>query len=747
MFRFFGVLLLTLALLQNACGQASPDPVLVTIGGRPVQVSEFLYHYRKNPVGLDSVNTPLTLRQYLDLFINYKLKVRAGEALGLDTTQAFREELAGYRAASAQLAMIDRQVTEKLLQEAYTRLKEEVHVAHILLPLAPQAAPADTLRVYQEAAALRQRLLSGEDFAAVARSASKDPTVAQNGGDLGWFTALQFVYPFETAAYHTAKGGISLPVRTNFGYHLIKVLDRRPTQGKVRVGHILFKLPPEASEAAKLQALQKANEAYAELQKGIPFEAVTRLFSDDASTRQNGGLMRAFGPGEMLPEFEQAAFSLKKEGDYTAPFTSPYGYHIIRLVEKLPLLPYEDMKGYLTTKVQSDARSNVSRKATQLKIRQENRYRSNSATTDALLAAADASLPGGRWALPAALAGKTLFSIGNQNVTTDDFAAYLMKNQRVQAGASPRLLMQQWLDTFTDEQNMAYEQAHLEEKNPEFRALVQEYHDGILLFRMLEDSVYQRSVTDSTGLQHFFRQHQKNYTMPARMRGSVLSGPTREAVEQGRQRLARTPYVLGRSLPDVLFAAGQTALTDAQREALFDAVVVMGQHPDYRVVLSGHADSTEPDSVSGGRLRSVVQYLTRQGGVSLLRITEANEGKFKPAANPEASRRVSMKFMTDDRQQAIADLDAGLLLQEGYFMKGENVFVDAADGKTGFVTRQGRMAWVALQKPEAARPKTLAEARGQATADYQQVLESQWIARLKGRFPVVIDEKVFQQLK
>lgn len=741
----------------TAFAQQSKDPVLITIGPKKVTVSEFMYHYKKNPVGADSLTESAGIREYLPLFINYKLKVLAGESRGIDTTADFKEELAGYRKVSAQSFITDKKVTEALVREAYERLKEEVNASHILLEVAPNASPEDTLRVYNQALSIRDRISKGESFEELAKQFSKDPYASKNGGTLGWFTGLQMVYPFENAAYTTKEGEVSMPVRTKFGYHLIRINDRRDSQGNIQVAHLFVRVPGNATEAEKMKAKTKIEEAYGELQRGVSFDAVVKQFSEDASTKSAGGVMQPFGTGKMLPPFEEAAFALKKEGAYSAPFQTPYGWHILKLVKRIPLLDYEEMVGYLRTKVQSDERSNVSKSAVLRRLKQENKFEENKPALTAALEKATPLLADGKWQAPndQSLSGQLLFRIGSDIYRVSDFFDYVQKNQKPQPGANPQSVLQNLYNAFVEEKNLAYEEDHLEAKNEDFKDLIQEYHDGMLLFQMLEENVQGKSLTDTTGQRQFFEQNRSKYQLNPRVQASVLSASSRPVLDQALKTFTKKPYAINRKIDDLTFPKGQTKLTAAQREKLFDLIVILSKNSDYQIAISGHSDASEADSCSVGRLRSVVNELTKRGNISATRIIEVDEGKFKPASttNRDKNRRVTFSLTTNSKQDVVRQFNTAkantLTLEEGYFQKGENKFIDGVTWKTGKqnVEKNGRFVAIDITKVDTARTKTLSEARGQVINDYQVYLEKNWVESLKKQFPVQVNENELKKLK
>lgn len=754
-------LLVALALrpvFSQAPTSTASDPVLLTIGGKPTTLGEFNQVYRKNLLVADTTGGTATPRQYLDLFVNYKLKVRAAEARGIDTTQAFRDELATYRQQAAQSFLTDKAATESLFREAYERMKEEINASHILISVPANAAPADTLAAYQKAMGLRERLLKGEEFATLAKANSGDASVAQNGGNLGWFTALQMVYPFENAAYRLDKGKVSMPVRTEFGYHLVRVNDRRAAQGKVKVAHILVRLAPNASQPDQAAAKTKIDEAYAALQRNEPFERVVKQYTDDATSRSTGGVLQPFGTGQMIGPFENAAFGLKKVGAYSAPFLTTYGWHIVKLLEKLPLEPYEQLSGVIRQKVQADGRSSLGKQVTLARLKRENGFTENSAVLNDVLAAPAPGLSEGKFVpdLNGPLAGKTLFTLGGQPVPVRRFFEFVRKKaNEPQAGADAQALLREHYGQFVEDENFRYEESNLEQKNPDFKALVQEFHDGILLFQVMETDVLNKSLSDSTGQVAYFQRNQTKYRLPESVAATVLNAASRDVLDQARKLLAKQPYPLNRKLPELYFERGQTGLTEKHREQLFDLIVIMAKNPGYTVEVTGNADTAEDDSVSAGRVRNVVRYLTSGGGIRMTRIVEIDEGKFKPASKTERDKnqRVGFVFFTSSKQDVANRLNQAkpdnLLVSEGVFRKGDDKLVDSVPWKPGRQTleRAGRVIQIDIEQVEPARLKTFAEARGAVINDYQADLERQWVEGLRRQFPVVINEEEVKKLR
>ncbi len=519
--------LLLLLCLFLAC-KASQNNImenaaLITIDGEPVPADEFLYVFNKNQYNIDSISQRQEVLDYLELYVNFKLKVKEAEELGIHETDAFKEELEGYRKQLAKPYLTERKVTEDLIEEAYQRLKTEINAAHILLSLSPNASPEDTLKAYNKAIDIRRQAIQGKDFHQLARQYSEDPSATMNGGDLGYFTALQMVYPFEDAAYKTPKGQISMPVRTRFGYHLIYVKDKRPSQGQVKVSHIMVRATQGISAEDSIAARKKIYEIYEQLRKGADWFEMANQYSDDIASKASGGALPWFGTGSMIPEFENAAFSLSEEGKFSEPIKTAYGWHIIRLDDKKPLEPFEVLQPTLEMKVSKDSRAELNKAALIKRLKQENDFRPNDEMITAATEDIDSSLVMGQWTYTAEnqALNNTLFTIKDKAYTVKDFYDYITEKQRPQRNMTVAQYMQVLYEQFSEEQLIAYEEAHLPEKYNEYRMLLKEYRDGILLFELMDKKVWSKAVEDTAGLRNFYEQHLSNYQWGERAKARI----------------------------------------------------------------------------------------------------------------------------------------------------------------------------------------------------------------------------------
>lgn len=534
------VLPFTLLAINTITAQNKKDAVLMTIGQDKVTVAEFETVYKKNNTK-ETANDPKSLSDYVDLFVNFKLKVREAEELRLDTMKSFRDELAGYRKQLAQPYLTDKDVNEKLLKETYDRLQEDVHASHILVKVSESALPKDTMEAYNKIMKIRTRVLKGEDFSKVAaeKGISDDPSAKDNGGDLGYFTALQMVYPFETAAYSTKVGDVSMPIRTRFGYHIIKVSDKRKAQGEVLVAHIMVKTPPNMTKEDSINARSKINEIHSKLKAGGKFEELATQFSDDKTSAKKGGELMWFGTNKMPMEFEKASFALKNKNDISDPVKTKYGWHIIRLIDKRGLATFDAMKNELKDKVTKDSRSQAGRASLIAKIKAEYKFKENLPARDEFIKVIDSTVFEGAWDKnKAAALKKTMFNFNDKQYTQTDFANYIASHQSKRPKIDKNILINQLYKQFVDESAITYEESRLDQKYPEFKALMEEYHDGILLFELTDRKVWSKAVKDTTGAKEFYEKNKNNYLWEERADATVYSCSDAKVAQQVRQLLA-----------------------------------------------------------------------------------------------------------------------------------------------------------------------------------------------------------------
>lgn len=638
--------------------QAQQEKVLMRIQGDPVYASEFKAIYHKN----NAVPTAehKSIDEYVDLFVNYKLKVREAEELGLDTVKKFQDELAGYKKQLSQPYLVDTNVSEAIIKEAYERLKQEVNASHMLVKISPSATPSDTLKAYNKIMEYRKRVLK-EDFKKIQGEIQKikDPELISE--NLGYFTAFQMVYPFESAAFKTAPGDVSMPVRTSFGYHIVKVWDKRPSRGEVRVAHIMVKSIAKDSASMQEAAYQKAQEIHSKLKNGEPFEKLCSVFSDDKGSASKGGELPWFGPGRMVPEFEEMAFSLAQIGDLSQPVKTSYGWHIIKLLEKRTLGDFAAEKNEIKQKTQKDGRYAESRNSLIQRLKKDYGFSLETKNMKGFEAVLNNGFFDGNWTgQDMEKSSKQIFSLTDKkyaskqaNYSQADFAAYLKKMSKKQDKPSDvQMYLKNAIDKFAEEKIIRFEEDLLTYKYPTYKALSKEYRDGILLFDLMDKKVWSKAIQDSIGLEKFYQENKSKYMFPDRVEAEVYSCSNKEIAEKVKKML---------------------------------------------------------------------------------------------------DKRVKNQMTSDEIiKQTNKDSQLNLSLEKNTYAKGEHPIVDKVIWKEGISELQmvnNQYYWIFVLKVIPATHKTLSEARGIITSDYQMYLEQEWIKSLRAKYAVQIDQEVLKQLK
>ena len=513
-------MLLAAMMFGGLLGQDSP--VLMTIGDEKVSLEEFERIYRKN-------NNPTSLNrqsaeEYLELFINFKLKVKEAESLGMDTTARFLNELEGYRRQLAKPYLVDEEDKEAMMKEAYEWSKYDIKASHILIRLPDSPVPEDTMAAYEKMMVIRDRILGGEAFETVARATSEDESVRQNGGNLNYFTVLSMVYPFERVAFTTPVGKLSMPFRTDYGYHIMMVYDKRPARGQVKVAHIFIRTPRGMDEEGKLMAYQKVQMVYDSLKMGVDFGELAMHHSEDPASAREGGNIPWFGTGRMISEFEDACFAIENKGDYSMPFKTFYGWHIVKLIDKQGIGTFEEMKPELQQKINGGGRMNIRSERFVQKLQKEYGFTAYPEALVPLYQAVDSTLLVGQWKSGHLKElDSELMKIGDRKVETGEFVSYVETRQNSGKSRNPLAYVDMLYKEFTFETVIAYEESRLSEKYPEFRYIYQEYHDGILLFDIMDQKVWTMAVADSAGLESYHKEHRKEYMWGDRTEAYLLS--------------------------------------------------------------------------------------------------------------------------------------------------------------------------------------------------------------------------------
>jgi len=663
--RYASLILIMVMAFQTSQAQflkSFNDKTLVTIGDERIPVKEFLRVYEKNNTE-EERQKPDAIKEYLDLYINFKLKVKEAEDLKMDTIASFKKELEGYRKQLAKPYFTDETVNEKLLKEAYDRLMYDVRASHILLMVDKDASPEDTLQAWNKINKIREEILAGKDFGEAAAEYSEDPSAKDqkevpgkqaarkgNKGDLGYFTVFNMVYPFESAAYETPVGEVSKPVRTQYGYHLVKVADKKPAMGTAEVAHIFVRLRQNATQDDINRKTEKINNIYQKLQGGMTWDDAVKEYSEDKGSISKGGKLPKFSSSRIVPEFVVAIDSLKP-GQYSKPVRTMYGWHIIKLIDTKKPGTFDEEKAGLEQRLKKDARSGLSKEAVIAKIKADHHFKIMDNAKAELFAVIDSTVLEKNFKADSTLLtyNKPLIKLGNLVKTQQDFVKYIEKNQNKKTNPDKEVYLNNLFNSFVEKTCFDYKDANLEKEYPAFANLMKEYHDGILLFNLSDKKVWSKAVKDSTGLKQFYNQHKGDYKWKERVEATIYEISNKKDVDK--------------------------------------AVAIIKNNDD--------------------------------------------DGQ---------TAKLLMK-----------DSITSVKIIPGKFEKGDDKYVDAVNWNPGLYKAsvsdvEDLNVYVKIKSIIKPMIKTLDEARGLVTADYQNYLEKEWVKDLKDKYPVVINEKVLSKL-
>jgi peptidyl-prolyl cis-trans isomerase SurA len=520
------------------------DPVVMEVGGQKIRQSEFMKEFMTS-VGDKLANNPQTpeaekrqaLNEYVNLFANFRAKVLDARNMGLDTVESLRMELKKYRDELAAPYLIDSTVLESMLREAYERNHKSLHGAHIMVEVAPDAQPEDTLKAYNHLIELRNRILAGEDFYAVAReeaqSKNANPNQRPDEGNLGYFTAFDMVYSFESAAYALNVGEVSMPVRTRYGYHIIKLFDEVNMYGKCDIAHLWV------ASRDSVMGSKSINAMYQNLQEGMAFEMLARQ-SDDQGSRDNGGQLLNVSMNQLPSEYLHVIADLKP-GEYSKPFHTQYGWHIVKLIRKDTLPPYEAMVPYYKQKMTRDQRGESSRKvfaatcrtkyglvdltktpveqpAAKKGAKKKKEPVKMQASLDNIYRIVPRRVAYGKWNYSDTLVKdiQPLVRVMGKEYNSLDFARYINTHRKAFDLLDTVYYVNMRYEEFLDSLAVQCADERLEQDYPEFAEVVEEYRRGLMIFSYNDKMVWGRAIKDSAGFADFYNRYSKTKRMTNR---------------------------------------------------------------------------------------------------------------------------------------------------------------------------------------------------------------------------------------
>ncbi len=493
---------------------AQDDQVLFEVDGTPVYVSEFEYIYNKNN-GDNADYSKVSLTEYSDLYQKFKLKVKRAQDMGLDTLKVLKKELEGYRKQLSKSYLVDREVSESLLMEVFDRQQKDIKVSHILFAVKPDAKEGLVAEAKMKATTAYNRIQKGESFENVAKELSDDKSSAISGGNLGFYNAMlpEGFYEFENALYSTPVGQIAEPVRSRVGYHILKVTDERPAYGEIEVAHLLLRKKKQGKMIRGVH--EQVDSLYTLLTKGNKWEDLVLQYSDDRTTKDKAGYLGYFGINKYEKSFEKAAFELTEDEAYTKPVETKIGWHIIKRISKRDNSDLEKTRKRLSAKLSKTPRFEIAKQSLIENIKTGGGFTEYNDVYRDFLGRLDQNFYTYKWK-PETFEEKTLFKFDNGIMATNkEFAEFSRKNSRKRLRFEKDLPIPKGVallyTEFVNDYAIKYEESRLEEKYPEFKALMREYSEGILLFEATKINVWDKAANDTTGLKAFFQKHKHNY--------------------------------------------------------------------------------------------------------------------------------------------------------------------------------------------------------------------------------------------
>ena len=623
---------------------------LFTYGDYSADAKDFLRAFNKNNTAT-AANKTKAMRDYLDLYITSRLKIREAYNRSYDTLPQIKTDIDNLRSQIIENYLNDPAMSDKLLKEAFQRSQKDIHTGHIFISFINKVGVTDTAAAGKIISEVYDKLKKGEDFFKLAQQYSSDPAAKTNKGDIGYITVFTLPYEFENIVYTTAPGKFSSPYKSKIGYHIFKNLGERKGAGKVKTAQILLAFPPGANDAYKNKTAKLADSLYQRLMKGEDLAKLASQFSNDYISAASKGMIPDFGVGQYDPEFEKVAFSLKN-GQISKPFLTSHGYHIIKRIGSVPVIADPKNKANmeeLKSKLNSSDRMQAAKNGVIEKALKQIPVKKFSYSDKELMILSDSLLDNKPLISPVTVTKNTsLFSIGDQTYTVDDYITYA-QTWRYKADGTGAKPYKQVMDEFMHHQAEQYYRSHLEDFNPDFRRQMEEFKDGNLFFEIMQREIWGKAQNDTAALEAYYAQN-------------------------------KTRYNWKKSADAVVFFCND----EASEKALYDQV-------------------------------------------------KKNPSGWKPASDALAEKVVADSSRYELEQ--IPNTGGTAVMQAGMVTSPVK---NKTDGSVSF-------AYILKTYP-ANMPRNYSEAKGLVISDYQVELEKTWVAELKKKYPVKIDEKVFQQI-
>lgn len=733
-------------------------PVL-TFGENPVYEEEFTLFAQSRAIG-DSISPDSIFHEFCKTY-RYYLEA---QNRGFLKNATIKEEIEAYSVYLAESTWDDETEVERMTKEAFSRFNEEVQLAHILVktPTLTPIGSAEDLQSKRKAEAIRDRIAKKEiTFEEAARLYSDDAMTNQKKGDLGWFGPLQLVYSLENEAYKLPVGGLSKPIRTSNGYHLLVVRNKRPYSGNVTLRHLLKSSPPTADSSSKKQIIHFLDSLKNEIQSGkISFESAVNIHSDDFKNKTNGGLLPSFGIGSRYEQrFEEAAFRLNKIGEVSGPIETQSGFHLLQLVNKQTLDSTEALNLLIEDKIKTDSRGEHLLTISKQKAKSSIDWQTNEKMLDSLLAYIPASILQKKWQIdwPSAIQNDNLFVHNYGKITFESLGDYLFERQSIDpipSGVSARNYAQKLASDFeTQELKKAYTN-YLLKVDSSFANQLKLHQIELVSKIILNEEVIERSVSDTLGQRQLFEKNKQNYVLANRMEGIVMVSDSTRFLDMATELLGEEkPYPLRRGILPFYFKRDQAELDEDEQRKLLALIGLLGNNPTYLVEIGGHADINETDSISYQRVRNVVSYLT-SNGLDITRILEVDYGKTRLVErfDWQKNQRVTFQFFSNSREDIVKIISNKygdvIAIKEGVFSTSDPFVsknIPYALGTYSF-SLDGKQFRVMVDELLPARLKTLREVRGQVINMYRKYLQDEFDRKLAEKYPLKMTSNTIEEL-
>ena len=707
------VFLLLIFPLAETAAQKTP---LFWLGKDAQSAEEFLYAYGKNRQTVGENSTGEDLNAYFELYVRFKLKVREAKELGYHELPSFKEEMAGYRVQLAKPYLTESKVSEEIVNEAYLRTLEEIEASHILLEIPSNASPADTLRIWNQLLGIKKRVEKGESFAALARQESQDPSAQQNGGYLGYFSAFQMVFPFENAAYNTPTAQVSDPFRSSFGFHIVYVHNRRKSSGSYRLAHIFLKNHPADSSAA----YKKAIEIKQRLDNGDGWDELVKMYSDEATNKEKGGELPWLTLRQLPPSFSEEVAKMTTIGEISPPLKTDAGWHLVKLLEKKPVPPLDEVREIIEARISKDERARKKNEMTSEALMQKLGVTIDETVLHKALEVEDDSLRQGRWSYDPSqpFVKNKLLTNTDTVIVVEDLYRYMITNQQKKANGTAGILWNEFLFLALEE----LEIKNLKKTNSNYRHLLNEYYEGTLLFEIMNEKVWQHANKDTIGLQQYFEQNRAQYKWQERADATIIT---------------TSPDMLryiSSSASDSLF------LLHREKTGNIDQLPALIKSVDQRL-LSRAVPKNSILLLINGDEGSIIKSLA----------SFPEELNYQVEIVDEIAEDFELEWLTDSEialEKYYNHPDPlSLKVSSGLFEK-EDGTVPEKFWKRGFhrepsgSLETGYFVHDILPSQE----KSLDEVRGKVVSDYQEQLESEWIEELKKKYPLRVNTKAWKNV-